>query len=136
MVVLKIPKPSVDEEYVEQYQITTGDEWYAPIWDFLTQGYLPQDSAQARSIRRQAIRYVKYNGVLFHMGFTRPWQRCLSGQQAQSALREVHKGIRGSHQGARTLAHRILRAGYFWPTLLKDAKDMVKRCATCQFYNN
>jgi transposase InsO family protein len=34
------------------------------------------------------------------------------------------------------LTHHVLRAGYFWPTLLKDAKDMGKRCATFQFYNN
>jgi hypothetical protein len=41
VVVLEISRPSVDVEYVEQYQITTRDEWYGPIWDFLTRGYLP-----------------------------------------------------------------------------------------------
>jgi Reverse transcriptase-like len=72
VVVLEIPKPSVDVEYVEQYQITNGEEWYAPIWDFLTRGYLPQEPAQIRSIRRQAVRYVESNGVLFHRGFVGP----------------------------------------------------------------
>jgi Reverse transcriptase-like len=70
--VLEISRPSVDVEYVEQYQINIGSEWYAPIWDFLTREYLPQDTTRARSIRRQVARYVESNGVLFHRGFTCP----------------------------------------------------------------
>jgi hypothetical protein len=79
VVVLEIPRTSVDVEYVEQYQVITGNKWYVPIWDFLTRGYLPQEPVQAKSICRQATRYVESNDVLFHRGFTRPWQRCLSG---------------------------------------------------------
>ena len=47
-------------------------------------------------------------------------------------LREVHEGICGNHIGARTLAGRVLRQGYYWPTILKDATDLVKRCRICQ----
>ena len=31
-----------------------------------------------------------------------------------------------------TIAQKILRAGYFWPSLFKDAKEYVKICDSCQ----
>ena len=47
-------------------------------------------------------------------------------------LREVHEGICGNHIRARTLAAKTLRQGYYWPTMLKDATELVKKCKICQ----
>ena len=47
-------------------------------------------------------------------------------------LREVHGGICGNHIGARALAGKVLRQGYYWLTILKDATDLVKKCKICQ----
>lgn len=33
---------------------------------------------------------------------------------------EVHKGMCKNHQGKCMLAHRIIRQGYYWPTMRKD----------------
>jgi hypothetical protein len=74
---------------------------------------LPQEVAMAKSILQQATRYMETNGILFHRGYTPPWQECLSEQQAKSTLREVHKGQN------------------FGAPLLKDNDGMVKRCSTC-----
>ena len=37
-----------------------------------------------------------------------------------------------NHIGARTLAGKVLRQGYYWPTILKDATDLVKKCRICK----
>ncbi|KAK3023184.1 hypothetical protein RJ639_044171 [Escallonia herrerae] len=51
------------------------------------------------------------------------------------ALREVHEGICGQHLGGRTLAYKILRQGYYWPVMQKDAASFTRRCDQCQkFY--
>ena len=47
-------------------------------------------------------------------------------------LREVHKGACGNHIGARALVGKVLRQGYYWPTILRDATDLVRRCKICQ----
>ena len=47
-------------------------------------------------------------------------------------LREVHEGICGNHIGVRSLAVKTLRQGYYWPTILKDAMELVKKCKICQ----
>ncbi|GKU96676.1 hypothetical protein SLEP1_g9888 [Rubroshorea leprosula] len=38
------------------------------------------------------------------------------------------------HVGARTLAHKVLRQGYYWPNMYKDATHFVQRCPKCQFF--
>ena len=40
--------------------------------------------------------------------------------------------VDGNHIGARALAGKVLRQGYYWPTILKDATDLVKKCRICQ----
>ena len=62
--------------------------------------------------------------------------RCLVPEEAKYVMREVHKGICGNHTGARSLVHKLIRAGYYWPTMQEDAGAYVKTCDKCQrFYN-
>ncbi|XP_074306427.1 uncharacterized protein LOC141641672 [Silene latifolia] len=45
---------------------------------------------------------------------------------------DIHSGDCGNHTGGRSLSNKILRQGYFWPTMRKDAIDYVKKCEECQ----
>ncbi|GFS43543.1 hypothetical protein Acr_00g0085670 [Actinidia rufa] len=38
----------------------------------------------------------------------------------------------GNHSGARSLARKTIRQGYFWPTIERDAATYVRRCDKCQ----
>ena len=51
-------------------------------------------------------------------------------------MKEVHEGICENHSGSRSLVHKLIRAGYYWPTMLKDAKAYVKTCDKCQRFSN
>ncbi|KAL0303250.1 UNVERIFIED_CONTAM: hypothetical protein Sradi_6193100 [Sesamum radiatum] len=51
-------------------------------------------------------------------------------------MREIHEGSCGNHSGGRSLAGKALRQGYFWPSMQKDALDMVRRCKKCQEHAN
>lgn len=48
--------------------------------------------------------------------------------QAKHILSDMHKGVCGGHYTAQITAHKILRAGYWWPTLFLDAQKMVRKC--------
>ena len=52
------------------------------------------------------------------------------------ALREVHKVVCGNHSSPRSLVGKVIRAGYFWPTMQKDAIEVVQRCDKCQRFRN
>jgi hypothetical protein len=47
-----------------------------------------------------------------------------------------HFGACGSHMSGYATAQKILRAGYFWPSLFKDCITVVQKCHACQTYNN
>ena len=51
-------------------------------------------------------------------------------------MREVHEGICRNHSKARSLVHKLIRAGYYWPTMLKDVQAFVKTCDKCQRFSN
>ncbi|XP_020227232.1 uncharacterized protein LOC109808591 [Cajanus cajan] len=57
-------------------------------------------------------------------------------EQVEYVLREIHEGICGFHSGGRTLATKVLRAGYYWPTLKDDCVKFAKRCVSCQRHSN
>ncbi len=126
-----LQKPSTDE--TEQTLCTELEpSWMDGLISYLQDETLPADVRETRRIKRLATRYILYEGKLYRKSFTSPLLRCLRPTEANYALREVHEGICGNHLGGRALAHKILRQGYYWPTLQKDAMDFVKRCDRCQ----
>ena len=72
------------------------------------------------------------NNVLFRKNADGVLLRCLEKEESDSVLTQLHGGPVGCHFGGDTTAHKILRAGYFWPTLFKDAHAFVRRCQYCQ----
>ena len=65
----------------------------------------------------RAARFTITDGILYKRAFTTPLLKCLGPQEAEYTLLEIHSGICGEHLGARALASKVLRAGFFWPTL-------------------
>ncbi|GKV52230.1 hypothetical protein SLEP1_g58821 [Rubroshorea leprosula] len=92
------------------------------------------DKREEMKLRKKASRYTLVNDVLYKRSFSLPLLRCLNPYEAEYALREVHEGVCGSYISARTLAHKVLRQGYYWPNMYKDATHFVQRCSKCQFF--
>lgn len=51
---------------------------------------------------------------------------------AKHILTELHDGPVGSHFNGETTGHKVLREGYYWPTLFKDAHAHARKCQICQ----
>ncbi|XP_072077773.1 uncharacterized protein [Arachis hypogaea] len=65
-------------------------------------------------------------------GYSRPLLKCLDRTEADLVLSEAHEGICGIHCGARSLAQKVLRAGFYWPTIWDDSRQKVRTCDKCQ----
>jgi ribonuclease HI len=127
-------RPSMEEEIVNSIIVNT--TWMSPIIRYLREGTLPTDRTEAHKLRIRASHFWLMGGILYKMGFSRPHLRCLSPEEANYVIREVHEGICGNHSGARSLAHKLTRAGYYWSSLLRDATQYVKTCDKCQRFAN
>lgn len=47
-------------------------------------------------------------------------------------MQELHDGPAGGHLRGNTIAHKILHAGYYWPTIFKDSHEYARKCKTFQ----
>ncbi|KAL5564919.1 hypothetical protein UlMin_028083 [Ulmus minor] len=92
--------PSIDKSEQVGY-IVVRPCWMDPIISFLRDGTLPADKFEARRLRFRSAH--------------EDW--------GKFTLEEVHAGVCGNHSSGRTLAHRILRQGYYWPTIQTDSLD-------------
>ena len=114
-------KPSVDLNNEEVSPVMSELRWMNLIWDYLIEGLLPNDPKEASKLRSKSARFTIHRGALYKRGFFTPILKCIAGGDADYVLREVHEGVYGNHIGARALAGKVLRQGYYWPIMLRDA---------------
>ena len=112
---------SLIDDGAQMREITAEESWTMPLIAYLRSDTLPDGKDAARKLKVQASRFVLIRDVLYKRGFSRPYLRCLSYDEADYVMREVHEGICGNHSEARSLVHKLIRARYYWPTMLKDA---------------
>ncbi|CAL8174756.1 unnamed protein product [Prunus armeniaca] len=99
---------------------------------------IPVEFLEKPSIEEDRVgvssRYLIINNKLYKRGFSLPYLRCLTPDEANYALREIHEGVCGNHSSTRSLTHKALRQGYYWLTLQADAKTIAQTCLKCQEY--
>nr|GFA46015.1 reverse transcriptase domain-containing protein [Tanacetum cinerariifolium] len=59
-------------------------------------------------------------------------QHCVAGKEAIDILNTCHSGPTGEHYGANYTAKKVFDSGFYWPTIYKDAFELVKHCDSCQ----
>ena len=126
--------PLIDPSNVQE--IVSDSRWTAPLISYLKDGVLPDEKEAARKLKVQVTRFILIKDVLYKRGFSRPYLRCLGTEEADYIMSEVHEGIYGNHSGSRSLVHKLVRAGYYWPTMQKDAEAYVRTCDKCQRFSN
>jgi transposase InsO family protein len=47
---------------------------------------------------------------------------------------EFHKGLCGGHHATKTTTHKILRGGYYWPSIFSYVHKFVRSFQPCQFF--
>ena len=72
------------------------------------------------------------DGVLFHQNYDNVLLKCLEKDVVDQVLIELHDGPVGGHFSRETTAHNVSRAGYYWPTLFKDAHAYAQKCKIFQ----
>jgi hypothetical protein len=107
-------------------------EWSTDVIQYLRNGSLPEEKLRARKVKMHSARYVLIGGSLYRRGYTEPLLKCLTNSEAEYVLKEIHEEVCGNHSGSRMLAHKAMRAGYYWPTMNKDSVKLVRKWDKCQ----
>ncbi|KAL2226659.1 UNVERIFIED_CONTAM: Retrovirus-related Pol polyprotein from transposon gypsy [Sesamum indicum] len=95
---------------MEVQAVSEPGSWKDEIVSYLENDVLPTDPIAAKRLYKRTV-----DGPLL---------KCLDEERALYLMREIHEGSCGNHSGARSLAQKIAWQGYFWPTMVRDSKDL------------
>nr|GEX70977.1 reverse transcriptase domain-containing protein [Tanacetum cinerariifolium] len=86
--------------------------------------------------KKKFFKDVKHNfwddPYLFKIFVDQVIRRCVHGQEAVNILTACHNGPTKGHHGANFTAKKVFASGFYWPTIYRDAHDLVTRCDACQ----
>ena len=105
-----------------------------PISLFLERDILPEEKSEAEKVRRKAPHFwLSEDRKLYKRSFSGPYLLCIHPEASKSLLKELHERVYGSHIGGRSLSHRAIIQGYWWPSMQKEAQEYyVRKCDQCQ----
>ena len=91
---------SLIDDKAKMQEVNSDKNWTTPLIAYLRSGILLDEKDAARKMKVQASRFVLIRDVLYKRGFSRSYLRCLSHDEADYVMKEVHEGICGNHSGA------------------------------------
>ncbi|GJV47668.1 reverse transcriptase domain-containing protein [Tanacetum coccineum] len=108
--------------------------WFANIANYLAGNFVVKwmSSQQKKKFFKDVKHYFWDNPYLFRICADQVIRRCVYGQEAVDILTACHNGPTGGHHGANYTAKKVFDSGFYWPTIYRDAHDMVKSCDSCQ----
>src|SRR5438105_8849310 len=140
--VQQLYQPTISEETtepankpIEAEVLTIDPDWTTPYLSYLLHDELPEDRAEAERIAQRSRRYVVVGGKeLYRKGTSGILMRCISKEDGWSLLKEILSGICENHAASRTLVGKAYSQGFFWPTAITDADELVRKREGCQYF--
>jgi hypothetical protein len=106
------------------------DDWRKPFIDFILDQLVPENKSEREHITRRSTNYVVIGSDLYRkVACTGIFMKCILRSDGLQLLAEIH-----SHAASTNFVGKAYRSGFYWPTAVIDAKDLVKRCKGCQFF--
>ncbi|KAD7477151.1 hypothetical protein E3N88_00287 [Mikania micrantha] len=144
--ILHIFRPAIDMQDIDQDSEPENTEvhhteahdisWAIPIKNYLQTGKLPDEETNPRAFRAKVSRYTIIRDILYRKSVSGPYLRCLEKPESLEVMKDIHEVDCGNHTGGRALFSKILRTGYFWPTMRRDAMSYSQKCDACQRHSH
>nr|GEW89746.1 reverse transcriptase domain-containing protein [Tanacetum cinerariifolium] len=102
--------------------------WFADFPNFHAGNFIVKrmSSQQKKKFFKDVKHYFWDDPYLFCICADQIIRRCVHGQEANDILRSCHEGPTGGHHGANFIAKKVFDVGFFWPTIYRDAHNLVK----------
>jgi hypothetical protein len=115
-------------------------DWQVTFLDFIKEQKLPPGvdpkSVEAAHILRRSKGYVLVRDNLYKCGSASGiLMKCVRMEEGREILQEIHEGACKNHATSRTLVEKAFRFGFYWPTVLADAEELVRRCTNWQSFS-
>ncbi|GKB86513.1 reverse transcriptase domain-containing protein [Tanacetum coccineum] len=103
---LEMRKRVLKEKSIQEREVATvleeeGPTWMTPIIEYLRDETLPDDRKEASKLSIKAKQYELLEGILYR---------------------------RSMRTGPRSVVAKAIWSGYYWPTMHRDAREMIRKC--------
>nr|GEY17663.1 reverse transcriptase domain-containing protein [Tanacetum cinerariifolium] len=108
--------------------------WFADFANYQARNFIVKgmSSQQKNKFFNDVKHYFWDDPFLFKICADQVIRRCVHGQEAIDILKACHYGPTGGHHGPNYTAKKVFNSGFYWPTIYRDAHDLVKSCDVCQ----
>nr|GEU73024.1 reverse transcriptase domain-containing protein [Tanacetum cinerariifolium] len=89
-------------------------------------------SQQKNKFFKDVKHYFWDDPFLFKICTDQVIRQCVQGKEAIDILKACHNRPTGGHYGPNYTAKKVFDSGFYWPTIYRDAHDLVKSCDSCQ----
>jgi hypothetical protein len=89
---------------------------------------------KARSLKLKAIKFFISNQSLYLRDPVGILLKCLDENEAKQVTEEMHRGVIGGKPTLEGHNLKILREGYYWPTLFSDVFSIVRAYTKFQIF--
>jgi hypothetical protein len=90
----------------------------------------------SKKLRYKALKFVLLEDQLYHKIVDGVLLKCFKREETKVLIGKIHDGVCGAHQSAHKMKWVIMRADYFWPTIVEDCFRYYKGCQECQKFGN
>ncbi|GJZ87215.1 reverse transcriptase domain-containing protein [Tanacetum coccineum] len=106
--------------------------WFADYANFHARNFIIKGmtTQQKKKFFKDVKHYFWDDPYLFCICADQIIRRCMHGQEAIDILKACHEGPTEGHHSANLTARKVFDAGFFWPTIYRDAHTMIKSCDT------
>jgi hypothetical protein len=113
-----------------------GEDWREAYIAFIRDQTLPARvnarSAEAARVMHRSKGFILVDSKLYRRGArSGVLMKCVTKEDGYNILREIHEGVCDNHAASRTRVGKAYGAGFWWPTAVSDAEDLVWRCQNC-----
>nr|GEY04543.1 reverse transcriptase domain-containing protein [Tanacetum cinerariifolium] len=116
-------------------KISSGSaSWFVDFANFHAGNFIfkGMSSQQKKKFFKDVKHYFWDDPYLFQICADQIIRRCVDGKEAYDILKACHERPTGGHHGANFTAKKVFDAGFFWPTIYRDAHNLVKSFDICQ----
>nr|GEY28248.1 reverse transcriptase domain-containing protein [Tanacetum cinerariifolium] len=108
--------------------------WFAKFANYHAGNFVVKGmpSQQKNKFFKDVKHYFWDDPFLFKVCTDQVIRRFVYGQEAVDILKACNYGPTGGHHGPNYTAKNVFNSGFYWPTIYRDAYDLVKSCDACQ----
>nr|GEU86632.1 reverse transcriptase domain-containing protein [Tanacetum cinerariifolium] len=108
--------------------------WFADFENYHSENFVVKgmSSQQKNKFFKDVKHYFWDDPFMFKICADQVIRRCVHDQEAIDILKAFHYGPTEGHHGPNYTAKKVLDFGFYWPTIYRDAQDLVKTCDVCQ----